>query len=254
MTSISLHSHNKKENSAVFLLKNSSASFVNALRRTIMMQVPTMAIDEVEFVKNSSALYDEMVAHRLGLVPLSTDLKTYTPLDKCDGVLSAKNSVKLWLKAKGPGYVTADQIQSKDPAVKPVLGKLPIVKLLDDQELEFEATAVLSRGVEHTKWSPAHCWHTKVASVKVKQGHPQFAEFKDKYPPQIIKNGKIDEKKIEELNLFDAVDGVNNEIVTVTYAEKDFLLHVESHGQLNVKDVVVTALGRLKEQFESLEV
>ena len=49
----------------------------NALRRIMMTEVPSMAIEDVVFIENSSPMYDEVLAHRLGLVPLKTDLKTY---------------------------------------------------------------------------------------------------------------------------------------------------------------------------------
>ena len=49
-----------------------SESLANALRRSVS-EISTLAIDEVEIFKNDSALYDEMLAHRLGLVPLKTE-------------------------------------------------------------------------------------------------------------------------------------------------------------------------------------
>ena len=67
----------KPEGKLSLLLKDTSAVFANTLRRLIIDEVPTMAIDDVEFRKNSSILYDEIVAHRLGLIPLKTDLKSY---------------------------------------------------------------------------------------------------------------------------------------------------------------------------------
>ena len=87
-----------------FLLKNSNPATANAIRRLIIERVPTMAIYEVEYTKNSSALYDEIVAHRLGLIPLKTDLKGYDLIGE-DGVINNKNSVILTLSAKGPCIV-----------------------------------------------------------------------------------------------------------------------------------------------------
>src|SRR3989338_9050267 len=46
-------------------------SLANAIRRSVA-EVPTLAINEVEIFKNDSAIYDEMLAHRLGLIPLKT--------------------------------------------------------------------------------------------------------------------------------------------------------------------------------------
>ncbi len=157
----------KKSGRVTMLLKDTTPAFANALRRAIIETVPTMAIEDVELVKNSSALYDEVVAHRLGLIALKTDLKGYTPRDKCDckGVGCAKCSVQMTLKAKGPAIVLASEIKSKDPKIKPVFPDTPIVQLLKGQELEFECTAILGHGKDHTKWSPGLAWYSHEATI-----------------------------------------------------------------------------------------
>src|SRR3989338_9745049 len=145
---------NKSENELVFTIDNINPVIANTLRRTIFVEVPVMAIKEVEFRKNSSALYDEILSHRLGLVPLTTDLKSYDlPSEcKCKGAGCASCQVKLILKAQGPGTVYTSDLKSKDPAIKPISNKIPIAKLLDGQEIELEATAILGQGKEHSKW------------------------------------------------------------------------------------------------------
>src|SRR3989338_340192 len=149
--------NNKEQGRLSFILKDSNPVFANTLRRLIIDEVPTMAIEDVEFSKNNSILYDEMIAHRLGLVPLKTDLKSYNLPEKCkcEGKGCSRCQLKMVLKVtKGSGTVYASEIKSKDPAVKPVYGDMPIVKLLKGQTLEIEATAVLGRGKDHSKWSP----------------------------------------------------------------------------------------------------
>src|SRR3989344_9129139 len=80
---IRLLNKEKKTGRVSFLMKGSNAAFVNALRRCIINEVPTMAIEYVEIRKNNSILYDEIIAHRLGLIPLKTDLKSYTMIANC---------------------------------------------------------------------------------------------------------------------------------------------------------------------------
>lgn len=246
---IELLSKDKNSGSVTFLLKNSNPGFANALRRCFQEEVPSMAIEEVEFVQNSSALFDEIVAHRLGLLPLTTDLKGYDVKDSSDE-FSAKNSVKLTLKAKGPCTVYAEDLKSKDPKVKPVFPKTPIVKLLKGQELELEATAVLGRGKQHMKFAPCLAWYSYKPKVTVNNSAKDFAAFKDKFPVQIFKDNKIDVKLIEEHNLYDAVDGVNDEIVKVENDQTNFVFTVEPFGQLSVQEIVAAAAERLNELLE----
>jgi len=236
---IELINKNKKTGRVTFLLKGSTPAFANALRRIMIDSVPSMAIEDVEFAKNSSALYDEVLAHRLGLIPLTSDLKGYDV--KGDNELSAKNSVKLVLRAKGPCTVYAEDLKSKDPKIKPAYPKTPIVKLLKGQELEFEATAVLGRGKEHVKFSPCLAWYTYQPKVTINNSHPDFAQFKDKYPPQVFNNGKIDAKLIEQHNLHEACDGVNDNIVKIEKDPTTFIFHIEPWGQLTPAEILASA-------------
>ena len=224
-------------------MKNSNPAFANALRRIMMDAVPCMAIEEVEFVENSSALYDEVLAHRLGLIPLTTDLKGYE-VKKPEDELNAKNSVKLVLKAKGPCIVYAEDLKSKDPKVKPVYPKTPIVRLLKGQELELMATAVLGTGKEHVKFSSCLAWYTYKPKVTVNNNHKDFDKFKEKYPPQVFSNGKIDAKLIEQHNLFEACDGVNDEIVKIEKDPTTFIFNIEPWGQLTPSEILASAADR----------
>ncbi|HLC50542.1 MAG TPA: DNA-directed RNA polymerase subunit D, partial [Candidatus Nanoarchaeia archaeon] len=161
--------NNKDQGKLSFLLKDSNPIYVNTLRRLVIDEVPTMAVEEVDFSKNSSILYDEMIAHRLGLTPLKTDLKSYNLPDKCkcEGKGCNRCQLKLVLKSAKIGTVYASELKSKDPAVKPVHPEMPIVKLIKGQSLELEATAVLGRGRQHAKWSPGHVYYKYKPIVEI---------------------------------------------------------------------------------------
>ena len=122
----------QKKDHMSFIIKETTPAFVNTLRRLIIDEVPTMAIEDVEIRKNSSLLYDTIVAHRLGLLPLTTDLKSYTLPEKCKckGKGCARCQVKMTLSVKGPCTVYASNIKSKDSAIKPAYPKMPIVNLI----------------------------------------------------------------------------------------------------------------------------
>lgn len=161
-----------EDNNLSFVIKGLDVSVVNAVRRSIIDDVLTMAIEDVEFRKNSSVLYDEIIAHRMGLIPLRTDLKSYnlTSACKCNGEGCSRCQVRLVLKAKGPDMVYASFLKSKDPKIKPVFSETPIVKLLKGQKLELEAVATLGRGKEHSKWCPGHAYYRYKSGAKSEDG------------------------------------------------------------------------------------
>ena len=76
-------SKDKEKGKISFILKDTNVFVANTLRRLIIEEVPTLAIEDVDFKENSSALYDEIVAHRLGLIPIKTDLKSYNLPEEC---------------------------------------------------------------------------------------------------------------------------------------------------------------------------
>lgn len=146
----------KKENVLSFVIKGINPVIANTIRRSILTNVPTMAIDEVNFLKNDSALYDEIIAHRLGLVPLKTDLKSYNLTQECTckGQGCPKCMLNFTLKAKGSCSVYSGDLVSADPEVKPAFDKIPITILTDGQKLEIEAVARLGLGKTHAKHIP----------------------------------------------------------------------------------------------------
>jgi DNA-directed RNA polymerase subunit D len=148
---------NKTDTEIKFSVEGISQSLASALRRVMLSEVPTMAIEWVDFKKNDSALNDEIIAHRLGLIPLTFDRKIYNlPSEcSCNGKGCSRCQVKLSLKKKGPCTVYAEDLKSTDENVKPVYPKIPIVELLEGQELQLEATAQLGIGREHAKWQAA---------------------------------------------------------------------------------------------------
>ncbi len=240
----SILEQDKKNNKVSILLKGASPAYVNMIRRTITESVPTMAIEDVEFRKNSSILYDEIIAHRLGLLPLTTDLKTYNLISecKCEGKGCARCSVTLTLSAKGAGIVYASDLKSSDPKIKPVFPNTPIAKLLKGQDIELEATAVLGSGDIHAKWTPGLCWHTYKPEITVNNKSSKFDEFKEKFPPQIFdKSGKIDKNLINSPSLIDAVDGVCEDIVKIEFDDTSSILYIESWGQLSCKEILIKA-------------
>jgi len=118
-----------------------------------------MAIEDVIMIENTSVLYDEVVAHRLGLIPLKTDLDAFVLPEDCDckselGCSKCRASFTLEAEAASePVMVYASDLKAESEVV-PVSGSIPIVKLGPAQKLRLELYARLGRGIEHAKWQP----------------------------------------------------------------------------------------------------
>ncbi len=141
-------------------IKGVDRVYANALRRFAISEVPCMAIDDVVIQQNSSVLYDEILAHRLGLIPLSTDLKGYVLPQDCScktDLGCSKCRVLLVLNAVATDDVKtiySGDLRSEDESVKPYVDNIPIVKLAPDHEIKLEAYAKLGKGRDHAKWQP----------------------------------------------------------------------------------------------------
>ena len=139
-------------------VKGINYAFANELRRIMTSEVATLAIEWVDFKKNDSAIPDELMANRLGQVPLTFDKKAYNVKESCDnckGKGCSRCQIELVLKKKGPAVVYSGDLKSKAKDVQPVFDKIPIVELFEGQELQFEAIAQLGKGRNHAKWQAA---------------------------------------------------------------------------------------------------
>lgn len=251
-------SKDRKTGRHSFLIKGASPMYVNVLRRILVTDVPTMAMEDIEFRKNSSVLYDEIVAHRLGMIPLKTDLKTYDLAEecKCKGEGCAKCTLKLTLKltARSDNMVTAAELKSKDPKVVPVYKEMPIVKLLKGQQLEFEATAKLGRGKEHMKWSPGHVYYKYKPVVEILKQPKNPEEFAKGCPKKVFEAKKskltINKDKILECHLCGACVDLEPGVIKLNESNTDFVFYIEPWGQLTVKQMISEAFDIFEKKLD----
>ncbi|MEK6934400.1 MAG: DNA-directed RNA polymerase subunit D [Nanoarchaeota archaeon] len=240
------------KNKVTFRITETNHVIINTIRRLISEEVPTLAIEDVSFIKNSSALYDEMLSLRLGLLPLKTDLKSYVFPEDAKNQTDPSAFLNFKLKVKGPSNVYASDLQSQDPKIQPVYPKMILVRLLKDQDLELEATAVLGRGKQHSKFSPGLPYYGYTSKINVKKKDPGL--FKDKYPSQILdKSGKIDPDLINTPQLIDACKNVNNDIIEIIYEKDSFDFTLESWGQLQPKEIFNEAIKIFNKKLDAFE-
>lgn len=157
----------KSDERIVVKFTNVPRQYVNSLRRLAISEVPTLAIDDVVMLENSSVMHDEAVAHRLGLIPLRTDPGRFVMPHECDcgsALGCSKCRVLLVLDSEATDKskeVLSGELVSEDETVKPVSKDIPIIALAPSQKLKFEAYARLGIGKQHAKWQP-----TSAAVVK----------------------------------------------------------------------------------------
>jgi len=101
-------------------------------------------------IENSSVLADEGIAHRLGMIPLHSDLSKFDESDS--RVILVLDSGEI----ETTRTITSAELISQDNVVKPISDKIPIVQLAPGQKLKFESYAKLGRGTEHAKWNSAN--------------------------------------------------------------------------------------------------
>jgi DNA-directed RNA polymerase I and III subunit RPAC1 len=72
----------EKKDELVFELKGCNSSFANALRRILLSEVPTVALEYIYMWNNTSLIHDEVLSHRLGLVPLNVDARLFDTMEE----------------------------------------------------------------------------------------------------------------------------------------------------------------------------
>ena len=143
-------------------LKGVPLQYANALRRVCLNGVPVFAIDTVDIIENTSVLPDEGLAHRLGLIPLKTDLSRFNEPSKCDcqSESGCSNCKVLLVLDSGESNETrsvlSSELSSEDESIKPVTDKIPIVQLAPGQRIKIECYARLGRGTDHAKWNSSN--------------------------------------------------------------------------------------------------
>ncbi len=131
-------------------LKGISLEYANALRRICLNGVPIFAIDTVDVIENTSVITDEDLAHRLGMIPLKTELSRFDEPDSRVTFILDSGDIT------SPRTITSADLSTTDEVVKPISDKIPIAYLASGQRIRFEAYAKLGRGTEHAKWNSAN--------------------------------------------------------------------------------------------------
>ncbi len=259
----------EKDNTLRFLMKGPGHAYANALRRAMLAEVPVMAIEDVIVLENTSVLYDEVIAHRLGLIPIKTDLDSYVLPEECDckselGCSKCRASFTLESEALDePVMVYSSELKPEGEATAVSPG-IPIVKLGPGQKLKLEVYARLGRGLEHAKWQPVSaCAYKYLPKVTLHADNLANPDEVIRVCPTHVYAGDPENKIIvrDELACTLCMDCVDKAVpieqkrtfpVKIESDETTFLFYVESTGALPPKRIVQEASNILDKKAIAL--
>jgi len=206
----------------------------NSIRRSVS-EIPALAIDEVEIFKNDSALYDEMLSHRLGLVPLKTERN-----------MNEKTKIDLKLSKVGPCTVYSGDL---DGNADVIYDKIPLTILGEGHKLELVATAVLGRGIEHAKYVPGIAYYRHVQEIK---SGKEIDNIVQSAKHGLIKTEKKGNKWVCDLNdsVVNEISGIDKDAVNET---NELIFVVESYGGMSAKDIFINSIEVLKSNLDEFE-
>ena len=254
----------KNEDAMRLIIQGVDVPFMNALRRIVLTEVPSMAMDEIVVIENSSVLHDEILAHRLGLVPLKTDLDSYNLPEKCScksefGCNLCRATLTLEVEATDSvEMVYSGDLTPEDPDITPVSEGIPIVKLALGQKIKLEAYARLGRGKNHAKWQPVSvCAYKHLPRIKIDESRCDACGKCVRVCPKRILV-EMEKKKIETRNLVECTlcrDCVHAcplgpPAIDLAWDKDAFVLNIESNGVLPLERIVLEAIDILDKKFE----
>lgn len=222
----------------VFKLKVSE-NIANAIRRSVGL-IPTMAIDEVEISRNDSPLYDETLAHRLGLVPI-----------KFEKSFKDEDSLKFKIDSKKEGPVYSGEIKGD---FEVVYDKIPLTILEKNQEIKIKGKTRMGTGREHAKFSPGILFFRDVTEITIDKEFEK--EISEKFPENEIKvkGSKITLRDDKEKTLLDFCEGLvqkNNKKIEVEETG-EMIFTVESFGQMKAEEIFKKSIDILKKELKQI--
>jgi len=289
-----------KDNRIRIVLSNTNAAQVNSLRRAILADVPKMAITKVRFeqgvtqdnqgevIESVNVLPDEVLAHRLAMVPVPTFLEEFVfpeddpnnenlPEDQWGSPLS---QIIYHLSVRGPNSDSNEEFKTVYAGDLNVLGetklqikeehrRIPLTILSKGQYLELYAYATLGRGRDHAKWCPAAAVsfqpRQKAILDKPKKAKVLFdLDLKSKSGREI--NAKMfSNKECTDVNAVLDLERALHQVGYGTGRDKDFdnaiimediegeyIFSFESDGSMSAEEIFNRACSELVSRFEKI--
>jgi len=280
------------QRSVEFDLVGVDASIANAFRRILIAEIPTIAIEHVYVWNNTSVIHDEVLAHRIGLVPVNVPpamFKNRSP----NGVPTDQDTIVFKLnvtcevdknssKEKGaPRKLINEEVLSGDlewfpqgeqasvftgalPLPAPTNKNIVLAKLRPGQEIDMDLHAIKGVGKDHAKWSPvataSYRLHPLVVFNPSKPVPPHLAQkFAKCFSPGVVQVSKDGEVSIDEQNL--RKESMSREVlrhkefegcVELKRIRDWFIFTVESEGAYAPQDLFPESIRVMREKIANV--
>eukprot|EP01138_Halocafeteria_seosinensis_P007834 gb/GECG01008004.1/.p1 GENE.gb/GECG01008004.1/~~gb/GECG01008004.1/.p1 ORF type:complete len:337 (+),score=35.18 gb/GECG01008004.1/:1-1011(+) len=272
------------EDRLIFDLIGVEAPIANALRRILLAEIPTMAIEHVFISDNTSVIQDEVLSHRIGLVPLLADPRCFeekqTEEDATDlNTLVFKLDVMGEPVKKGSKgetrytHVYSGHLQwvpqgsqaerFYDAPIRPVHDDILLAKLKPGQRITLEAHAIKGTGQEHAKWSPVATAsyrlmpHVEIADPIYDEEAEELKQISDVFDVQTNSKGRKEAvvSRPRQCNMSREIlrDPRFANRINISRINDHFIFSVESVGMLDSRTLVKEACRILKEKCQNVQ-
>ena len=266
-----------EEESAVIEFNESNYNFLNSLRRSLVSMVPCLAISDVDFHMGSlgsytgeneeemeyesmSSMFNEIIAHRLGMIPIPTEEAVINAFRGAIDDEEKQPEIMYSLHKQGPCTVYSGDLEpvDGDKQLEIKNATIPIVKLTETQAILVYAKAKIGTADVHSKWQTVvapRFYEARTMTVTEGKDSAKILELVGK--SKFKKSGKkykIEDplevekamKKIEKL----WIEGDESDCVELSINEGQYIFEYETTGALTAKLALEQALKELKEHFE----
>lgn len=259
--------------SAKIEFKDVNYSFMNSVRRSLISMVPCLALHEIDFHMGSlgsyvdeesgdereyesiSAMFNEIVAHRIGMLPIPTDEKTLEAFGDSMGDDDIQPDIMYSLHKQGPCTVYSGDLEpvSGDKSLVIPETNVPIVKLAEGQAILVYAKAKMGNAQKHTKWQCAvapRFYQAPTITVSSGKGSKAIFDLIDKKEFKKKGNSLVIDDPIrahETSQILERLwnNDVAKECIEISRKKDHFIFEFETNGAMKAKLALEQALKAL---------